>query len=92
VDESEHDPTLAMVPILERDFNDLDPVFTITQQAEEKEDSQLPLTDPRDVEPEGFLDFPLPFPVYALVNLHRVAGESPSVEMRWAAMALKQGG
>lgn len=91
VNGSEHDPTLAMVHILERDFNDLDPVFTIAERAEGETGSQLPSTDPGVVEPEGFLDFPLPFPVYALVSTHRVAGEIPTVEMRWAGIGLKQG-
>jgi hypothetical protein len=90
VDGSEHDPTFAMIHILERDFNDLDPVFTITEQSEDRHDSQLMLTGPRDVEPEGYLGFPLPFPVYALVSTHRVAGESPSIEMRWAGIGLKR--
>ncbi len=91
VDGSEHDPIMAMVHILERDFNDLDPVSTITERAEDKHESHLPSSESRIVEPESFLDFPLPFPVYALVSIHRVAGESPSVEMRWAGIGLKQG-
>jgi len=91
VDGSEHDPTLAMVHILKRDFSDLDPVFTITERAEDKHKGHLPSTDLEIAEPESFPDFPLPFPVYALVSKHRVAGESPSVEMRWAGIGLKQG-
>jgi hypothetical protein len=83
-------PTLVMVNILERDFDDLDPVFTITERAEDTNDSQLPSTDPGVVEPESFPDFPSPFPVYALVTTHHIAGESPSVELRWAGIGLKQ--
>ena len=91
VEGSEHDPTFAMVHIPEGDFNDLDPVFTITERIEDKQDNQLPFTGPEIMEPEGFLDFPLPFPVYALVSTHRVAGKVPSAEMRWAGIGLKQG-
>jgi hypothetical protein len=91
VEGSDHDPRFAIVHIPEGDFNDLDPVFTITERAEDKHDDQLPFIGPEVTEPEGFLDFPLPFPVYALVSTHRVAGEGQRVEMRWAGIGLKQG-
>src|SRR5262249_42537515 len=80
-----------MVNILKRDFNDVDAVFTITERAEDKHEGHLPSADPEIAEPESFPDFPLSFPVYALVSKHRVAGESPSVEMRWAGIGLQQG-